>query len=34
VGSRLLGHNPKSIEYLRLANGLLGSMNNIEILDG
>jgi uncharacterized protein (DUF362 family) len=34
VGSRLLGHNPKRIEYLRLANGLLGSMDDIEILDG
>ena len=34
VGSELLGHNPKKIEYLRLANGLLGSMDNIEILDG
>lgn len=34
VGSELLGHNPKSIEYLQLANGLLGSMDNIEILDG
>ncbi len=34
VGSRLLGHNPKKIEYLCLANGLLGSMDDIEILDG
>ena len=34
VGSQLLGHNPKRIEYLNLANGLLGSMDNIEILDG
>jgi len=34
VGSSLLDHNPKTIEYLRLANGLLGSMDNIEILDG
>lgn len=34
VGSQLLGHNPKSIEYLCLANGLLGSMDNIEILEG
>jgi uncharacterized protein (DUF362 family) len=34
IGSKLLGHNPKSIEYLRLANGVLGSMDNIEILDG
>ena len=34
VGSELLGHNPRAIEYLRLADGLLGSMDNIEILDG
>lgn len=34
VGSELLGHNPREIEYLRLSNGLLGSMDNIEILDG
>ena len=34
VGSELLGHNPEKIEYLRLANGLFGSMDNIEILDG
>lgn len=33
VGSELLGHNPRKIEYLRLANGLLGSMDDIEILD-
>ena len=32
VGSELLGHNPKSLEYLTLSNGLLGSMNNIEIV--
>ena len=32
VGSELLGHNPKKIEYLRLADGLLGTMDNIEIL--
>ena len=32
VASELLGHNPKNIEYLRLANGLLGNMDNIEIL--
>ena len=32
LGSELLGHNPKNIEYLRLADGLLGSMDNIEIL--
>ena len=34
VGSELLGHNPGAIEYLRLSNGLLGSMDNIEILGG
>ncbi len=34
VGSELLGHNPKRLEYLRLANGLLGDMDNIEILEG
>jgi len=34
VGSRLLGHNPRTIEYLRLSNRLLGSMDDIEILDG
>jgi len=34
LGSRLLGYNPKSIEYLRLSNGLLGSMDDIEILNG
>jgi len=34
VGSELLGHNPSTIEYLRLANGLLGSMDDIEILYG
>ena len=34
IGSHLLGHNPRKIEYLRLANGLLGSMDDIEILDG
>jgi len=32
LGSELLGHNPKRLEYLTLANGLLGSMDNIEIL--
>ena len=34
VASGLLGHNPRSIEYLRLANGLLGSMDDIETVDG
>ncbi len=32
VGSELLGHNPKKIQYLTLANGLLGSLENINIL--
>ncbi|MFC1461494.1 DUF362 domain-containing protein [Verrucomicrobiota bacterium] len=30
VGSSLLGHDPKQIEYLKLANGLLGNMDSIE----
>ena len=34
VGSKLLGHNPRGIQYLKLADGLLGSLDNIEILDG
>jgi uncharacterized protein (DUF362 family) len=34
VGSRLLGHNPKKLPYLTLANGLLGSMDDIEIVNG
>jgi hypothetical protein len=34
MGSKLLGHNPKNIEYLHLSNGLLGGMDDIEILDG
>jgi uncharacterized protein (DUF362 family) len=34
VGSRLLGHDPAKIEYLKLANGKLGSMDGIEILKG
>ena len=34
VGSELLGHNPKKIQYLTLADGLLGSLDNIEILQG
>jgi uncharacterized protein (DUF362 family) len=33
VGTELLGHNPEKIEYLTLADGLLGSLNNIEIVD-
>ena len=31
VGSQLLGHNPKTIEYLNLANGRLGDMDDIEM---
>ena len=34
LGSKLLGHNPKKLEYLTLANGRLGSMDNIEIING
>lgn len=34
VGSELLGHDPRKIEYLKLANGVLGSMDNIRILEG
>ncbi|UCC97760.1 MAG: DUF362 domain-containing protein [Phycisphaerales bacterium] len=34
IGSQLLGHNPKKLPYLTLAHGLLGDMDNIEILDG
>ena len=33
LGSKLLGHNPKKVDYLTLANGKLGSMDNIEILN-
>ncbi|MHC4510044.1 MAG: DUF362 domain-containing protein [Planctomycetota bacterium] len=34
IGSQLLGHNPKKLPYLTLAHGLLGDMDNIEILNG
>ncbi|MHC4084652.1 MAG: DUF362 domain-containing protein [Planctomycetota bacterium] len=34
VGSELLGHDPKEIRYLTLANNVLGSLDNIEILNG
>jgi len=34
IGSKLLGHNPKKLPYLTLANGLLGNMDNIETLNG
>ncbi len=33
LGSELLGHNPKKIEYLGLADGLLGSFENIEVIE-
>jgi len=33
VGSRLLGHNPRKIEYLRLANGVLGDMDDVHVLE-
>jgi len=33
VGSEMLGHNPRKIEYLQLAAEKLGSMDNIEIVD-
>lgn len=32
VASELLGHNPKRLKYLSLANGLLGSMDDIHII--
>lgn len=32
VGSKLLGHDPDKIEYLKLARGLLGDKNDIKIL--
>jgi uncharacterized protein (DUF362 family) len=34
TGSELLGHNPGEIQYLTLANNLLGSSENIQILRG
>ncbi len=34
VGSGLLGHDPRRLEYLTLANGRLGSMDDIEIVEG
>jgi uncharacterized protein (DUF362 family) len=33
IGSRLLGHDPNELPFLTLANNLLGSMNNIEIIE-
>jgi len=32
VGSKMLGHNPKDLKYLRLAHGIIGDMENIEIV--
>lgn len=32
VGSELLGHDPNQLEYIKLADSLLGSMKNIEIV--
>ncbi len=32
VGSQMLGHNPESIEYLTLANGIIGELDNIEVV--
>jgi uncharacterized protein (DUF362 family) len=34
AASRLLGHAPADIEYLRLANGRLGSMDGVRLLEG
>ncbi|NIP28520.1 MAG: DUF362 domain-containing protein [Phycisphaerae bacterium] len=34
VSSELLGHDPKDIQYLTLANNVLGSLDSIEILHG
>jgi len=34
VASQMLGHNPEKIQYLKLAEGLLGSMKEINILEG
>ena len=33
VGSQLLGHDPRRLPYLTLADGLLGSMNDIEVIE-
>jgi len=33
VGSKLLGHNPKSLEYLTLADGLIGNMEGVSIFE-
>jgi len=34
VGSELLGHRPRRLRYLTLADGRLGSLSNIEIVKG
>ena len=34
VGSELLGHDPRKIDYLKLANGVLGSMDDIRVVRG
>ena len=34
VGSELLGHDPRKIEYLKLANGVLGDMEGIRVVEG
>jgi uncharacterized protein (DUF362 family) len=34
VDSELICHNPKKLPYLTLANGLLGNMDDIEIING
>jgi uncharacterized protein (DUF362 family) len=34
VGSELLGHDPNKIQYLTLANGILGSLDNTDIIHG
>ncbi len=33
-GSRLMGHKPQRIEYLTLANGRLGDMDDMRVLEG
>jgi len=33
MGSELLGHDPKNLEYLTLADGLIGNMDGGEILE-
>ena len=34
VGSELLGHDPRKIDYLKLANGVLGNMDDIRVVRG